>query len=309
MRRASPPARTPSPPPTLRRPPRHDHPRDDHPRHDHPRDDHPRDDHPRHDHRRRHRRRGDGPATTTAAHPGRGAAAAAVGSGTGADPEQAAGGIPAEAGDQPSAPATRLGAAEPGPARRGADSSTAPTAATTASAADTTRTAGATGQLAPTPATPAAPVAAPAAATATAQPAPVWTPPSPHEQVLAAATPLLRGADGSYDIQLQLHPKDLGVVHLAVTVHHGEVSIQMNAPDAGARDALRSGLSDLRQQLEDQGLSAGSMEVGSGGAEPRQPETPWQRLGSLSRPAGSDPEPLPSTSPGPGIRSGLDLRM
>ena len=122
--------------------------------------------------------------------------------------------------------------------------------------------------------------------------------------MLAAATPLLRGADGSYDIQLQLHPKDLGVVHLAVTVHHGEVSIQMNASDAGCpgRPAVRP--SDLRQQLEDQGLSAGSMEVGSGGAEPRQPETPWQRLGSLSRPAGSDPEPLTLDEP----RTGHPLR-
>jgi flagellar hook-length control protein FliK len=98
-----------------------------------------------------------------------------------------------------------------------------------------------------------------------------------HQQVFTAVSPLLLGADGSYGVRLQLHPQDLGAVQVIVDVRHGEISIQMQASDAAARDALRGGLSDLRQQLEGQGLRAGSMEVGSGAANPRQPETPWSR--------------------------------
>jgi len=112
-------------------------------------------------------------------------------------------------------------------------------------------------------------------APATGQQTPISLPAAAHQQVFTAVSPLLRGADGSYGLHLQLHPKDLGAVQVTVDVRHGEISIQMHATDPAARDALRSGLSDLRQQLEDQGLRAGSMEVGSGGANARQPETSW----------------------------------
>ncbi len=88
--------------------------------------------------------------------------------------------------------------------------------------------------------------------------------------MFAAVGPLLRGDDGSYAVQLQLHPHDLGAVQVTVDVRHGEISVQLHSPDPAAQDALRDGLSDLRRQLEDQGLRTGSMEVGSGGADPRQ---------------------------------------
>jgi len=73
-------------------------------------------------------------------------------------------------------------------------------------------------------------------------------------------------------------------VQVTVDVRHGEISIQMHAANEVAREALRGGLSELRQQLEDQGLRTGSMEVGSGGADPRQRETSWARSRGLDVP-------------------------
>jgi len=107
---------------------------------------------------------------------------------------------------------------------------------------------------------------------------------APAQQVFTAVSSLLRGADGSYGVRLQLHPQDLGAVQVTVDVRHGEISIQMHATNEDAREALRGGLSDLRQQLEDQGLRTGSMEVGSGGADPRQRETSWARSHGLDVP-------------------------
>jgi flagellar hook-length control protein FliK len=131
-----------------------------------------------------------------------------------------------------------------------------------------------------------------------------------HQQVFTAVSPLLRAADGSYGVRLQLHPQDLGAVQVIVDVRHGEISIQMHSTDAAARDALRGGLSDLRQQLEGQGLSAGSMEVGSGGAHARQPETPWSRPATAERRGGGDQSPDRNvTAPAAASSTSLDLRM
>ena len=141
-------------------------------------------------------------------------------------------------------------------------------------------------------------------------PAPFSLPAPVHEQVFTAVSPLLRAADGSYGVRLQLHPQDLGAVQVIVDVRHGEISIQMHSTDAAARDALRGGLSDLRQQLEGQGLSAGSMEVGSGGANARQPETPWSRPGTAERHGRGDQSPDRNVAASAAAAStSLDLRM
>lgn len=148
------------------------------------------------------------------------------------------------------------------------------------------------------------------AAPTTGQPTPFLLPEAPHVQVFTAVSPLLRGADGSYGIHLQLHPRDLGAVQVTVDMHHGEISIQINAPDAATRDALRGGLSDLRQQLENQGLRSGSMEVGSGGANAQQPQTPWSGPPDIETPSlpTIPSDPLVATA-GTASSTNLDLRM
>jgi flagellar hook-length control protein FliK len=160
------------------------------------------------------------------------------------------------------------------------------------------------GQVAPSTGVPAPSGAPTPALPSAAVPVPV------QQQVFAAVGPLLRGDDGTYAVQLQLHPHDLGAVQVTVDVRHGEISVQLHSADPAAQDALRDGLSDLRRQLEDQGLRTGSMEVGSGGADPRQ------RDGTRPQPfavrvatsgallAGTGP-PVPT----PAGSTALDLRM
>jgi flagellar hook-length control protein FliK len=145
---------------------------------------------------------------------------------------------------------------------------------------------------------------------ATGPQGPSWLPEAVHQQVYTAVAPLLRGADGSYGIQLNLHPRDLGAVQVSVDVRHGQIAIQMHATDPAAREALRDGLSDLRQQLEEQGLRTGSMEVGSGGADTRQPEMFRSRSQGIELPNHTrDPsEPLVATAVAASTTA-LDLRM
>ena len=129
----------------------------------------------------------------------------------------------------------------------------------------------------------------------------VPAPPVPA-QVLAAVSPLLRGDDGSYAVQLQLHPHDLGAVQVTVDVRHGEISVQLHTPDAAAQDALRDGLADLRRQLEEQGLRTGSMEVGSGGPQQHARTPPAARRARSSpgpAPSPPDPDPPPAEPPPP----------
>ena len=159
--------------------------------------------------------------------------------------------------------------------------------------------------------TPVSPTTAP---TASSQPATgpqgSLLPEAVHQQVYTAVAPLLRGSDGSYGIQLNLHPRDLGAVQVSVDMRHGQIAIQMHATDPAAREALRDGLSDLRQQLEDQGLRTGSMEVGSGGADARQPEMSQSRSRGIELPNHTrDPsEPLVATAVAASTTA-LDLRM
>jgi hypothetical protein len=158
-------------------------------------------------------------------------------------------------------------------------------------------------------ATPVQPLATPVIPPATGQAAPPLSA-AVHHQVFTAVSPLLRGRDGSYSVELALHPSDLGAVRVIVDVRHGEISIQMHAADPAARDALRGGLSELRQQLVDQGLRTGSMDVGSGGANGQQPQTPGPRTHTtqtaMGGPGSSDQ--LVATA-GAAPSTTLDLRM
>jgi len=151
----------------------------------------------------------------------------------------------------------------------------------------------------------------PAAPTTTQ--APAGAPELPHHQVMTAVSPLLRGPDGEQSLRLQLHPQDLGAVNVTVELRRGEVAIHLHAADGAAADLLRDHLPDLRQQLEDQGLRAGALQVdtgsagsadqGSGRQQPVRPDLPAP--GRTPAPAG--PTSHPTTAPA--AAGALDLRM
>lgn len=86
----------------------------------------------------------------------------------------------------------------------------------------------------------------------------------PHQQVATAVGPLLRGPDGSYQVQLNLLPAHLGQVRISVEVRGSEVAIQMLTIDNNARDLLRGNLDSLRQDLQQMGLRSGHLDVSDG---------------------------------------------
>ncbi len=135
----------------------------------------------------------------------------------------------------------------------------------------------------------AGPIAPPPSAVLTGSPGML-----PHQQVAAAFGGLLRGPDGSYQVQLNLLPAHLGAVNISVELRGGEVSIHLHAIDTGARDLLRDNLQNLRQDLINMGLKANQLDVGSGRDDAARQWNQHQGLnggsgsGGDSRGSGSD---------------------
>ena len=161
-----------------------------------------------------------------------------------------------------------------------------------------------------TPTTAAAPVAPPAPPTAPAAPAPL-----PHTQVLTAVTPLLTGPDGTHEVTIRLDPEGLGAVHVRLSVSGDEVRMHLTAAESATRDALRDGLAELRTRLEDSGLRATRLDVGtgdtprhhgSGTPDPHRPRSA-DRPAAHHGPAPPEPTAAPTRAHRPDTR--LDLRM
>ncbi|MBK7722277.1 MAG: flagellar hook-length control protein FliK [Austwickia sp.] len=87
-------------------------------------------------------------------------------------------------------------------------------------------------------------------------------------------SPLLKRADGSYSVAINLEPEHLGKVSLQVHIRAGEISVTMQAADASAREMLRDHLGSLRHQLEQQGMQAGRLDVSDGSSWAQQFQSP-----------------------------------
>ena len=127
--------------------------------------------------------------------------------------------------------------------------------------------------------------AAVSAAPQPAPPAPAYAPAAPAAvapQLVTAMTPVLHGADGSYSVHLQLHPDDLGPVHLTVQLYNGQVDVHLHAAELATRDLLRDALPGLRTELQAQGLDPGELAVGAEDMADRSPprqDLPDRRAG------------------------------
>jgi flagellar hook-length control protein FliK len=85
---------------------------------------------------------------------------------------------------------------------------------------------------------------------------------SAWQQVAGAVRPL-RLADGSHQVNLQLHPAELGSVHVEVALREGRISLHLVAETAAARQALQQSLPELRADLEAAGLRTDALQVGA----------------------------------------------
>jgi flagellar hook-length control protein FliK len=126
--------------------------------------------------------------------------------------------------------------------------------------------------------------------THTAEAAPIESPAPaapiqpPHTQIVSAVTPLRQEGDGSYTLSLELHPAELGRVHVEVHMNGGELSLHIRAENQDAGNLLRHSLSDLRRELQAAGVGVGDLEVGVDGQSSRHgPTTPGMSNGGGDR--------------------------
>ena len=158
------------------------------------------------------------------------------------------------------AAATTANDAEAAPSPAASPATSSPSAAVAAGA-----TAGAgVDATAPTQATasPAATTVDPLAAADMAAAAEIDVP-TPPQQIAEALRDVRRMADGSHRLSLQLHPEELGVVQLEVAVRDGQLHLRAATELEGTRRLLAASIPELREQLAEAGVSAGSLEVGA----------------------------------------------
>ena len=111
-----------------------------------------------------------------------------------------------------------------------------------------------------------APAEMPAAPPATAD----LDAPPPAQQLAEALRDVRRMSDGSHRLSLQLHPEELGAVQLEVAVRDGQLHLRAVAETDSTRRLLAASIPELREQLTDAGVSAGSLEVGAESAADHQ---------------------------------------
>lgn len=74
------------------------------------------------------------------------------------------------------------------------------------------------------------------------------------------------------ELDIQLHPAELGNIRIFLRWESGQVHLQVHASEAATGQLLQNQLSDLRQNLINQGVDCGSLQMGQGGEGQQQPQ-------------------------------------
>ncbi len=74
------------------------------------------------------------------------------------------------------------------------------------------------------------------------------------------------------ELDIQLHPAELGSIRIFLRWESGQVHLQVQASEAATGQLLQNQLSDLRQNLMNQGVNCGSLQMGQGGEGQQQPQ-------------------------------------
>ncbi|MFZ3130497.1 MAG: flagellar hook-length control protein FliK, partial [Desulfosporosinus sp.] len=69
------------------------------------------------------------------------------------------------------------------------------------------------------------------------------------------------------ELDIQLHPVDLGKIQIAMRWENGQVHLVIQASEATTGQLLQNQLSDLRQNLTNQGVNCGMLQMGQGGEQ------------------------------------------
>jgi flagellar hook-length control protein FliK len=105
------------------------------------------------------------------------------------------------------------------------------------------------------------------AAAAAAPTAPAAPPdPPPAAQLAAVIRPLQRGADGTYQVRIEMRPPEIGRVDMRVEIRDGVIHAAIHTEHAQTADLVRSALDDLRARLDADGMQSGQFTVDAQGA-------------------------------------------
>lgn len=132
---------------------------------------------------------------------------------------------------------------------------------------------------------------------------------TPTQQVAEALREVRRLADGSHRLSLQLHPEELGAVQLEVAIRDGQLHVRAVAETEAARTALEQNLPELRSDLRDAGVRAGSLEVGPDASGRDRSDAPTRDARTPDLRERADDAPPTDTTPDPSSPSGLDIRL
>lgn len=128
---------------------------------------------------------------------------------------------------------------------------------------------------------------------------------SPMWDRIAEAVREHRNSPEIKELQLQLHPVELGKIKVLLNWQDGQVNLQVHASESATGVILQHNLSDLRQALEQAGVSCGLLQSGFGGGDRQQREPEYSAPAYTSR----DEEEqlkvfLPEQAYGPGNTGG-----
>jgi flagellar hook-length control protein FliK len=84
-----------------------------------------------------------------------------------------------------------------------------------------------------------------------------------------------RSPEANKDIKefaIQLHPAELGKIQVFLRWEDGQVHLQLRAAEQATGNILQNHLSDLRQSLQDSGVTCGLLQMGLGGEDRQTPQ-------------------------------------
>lgn len=73
------------------------------------------------------------------------------------------------------------------------------------------------------------------------------------------------------ELDIQLHPADLGKIQIGMRWENGQVHLVVRASEVATGQLLQNQLSDLRQNLTNQGVNCGMLQMGQGGERQQNP--------------------------------------
>lgn len=74
------------------------------------------------------------------------------------------------------------------------------------------------------------------------------------------------------ELEIKLHPADLGKIQIAMRWENGQVHLQVQASEAATSQLLQSQLSELRQSLTSNGINCGMLQMGQSGERQQNPQ-------------------------------------